>query len=150
MSEEMSLKQKLEVLEQRIPEFKEMMNSFMNSKEDEGNLIFLVAYNCSQNLEILGPCFYLILQLLYKIEIIHDEAILEWIESATKKIEESKNNATGSQSATEAEEAKKDTGAAAEDEYGSFYGSEDHEGAVGAASMMPIPIETMEKFVVGC
>jgi len=61
MTPEMSKKQKLEVLQRRLPEFKEMVSSFMSGKEDEEHIIFLVAQSCAQSLDILGPCFYLIL-----------------------------------------------------------------------------------------
>jgi len=43
MGEGMKQKQKLEVLEARITEFTEMLNSFISSKESEENVIFLVA-----------------------------------------------------------------------------------------------------------
>jgi len=65
MSSDMSKKQKLEILQQQLPEFKEMLNSFMSGKEDEEHMIYLVARTCSQQVDSLGPCFYLVMQLLY-------------------------------------------------------------------------------------
>ena len=83
MTEDMSNKQKLEVLNNHLPEFKEMLTSFMTgNKEDEENIVYLVAMACSKKMEILGPCFYLILQVLYNEDIIHEEAILAWVSSA--------------------------------------------------------------------
>jgi len=37
-------------------------------------------------MEILGPCFYLILQVFYNDDLIHEEAILSWVASAREKI----------------------------------------------------------------
>ena len=74
MTVEMSKKDKLKLLQDTLPEFKEMINSFMSAKEDEENVIYLVAQSCSQKVETLGSCFYLILQLLYspEMEVVHE------------------------------------------------------------------------------
>lgn len=40
---DMKNKQRLEVLQKMLPDFSEMFRSFMRSKEDEENVIFLVA-----------------------------------------------------------------------------------------------------------
>ena len=61
MTEDMTNKQKLEILTAKLPEFKEMLISFMSVKEDEHNIIFLVTKSCTKNMKILGTCFYLIL-----------------------------------------------------------------------------------------
>ena len=37
-------------------------------------------------MDILGPCFYLILQVFYNEDLIHEEAILSWVASAREKI----------------------------------------------------------------
>ena len=64
-----------------------MISNFMTDVEDETNVIYLVTLCCSQKLELLGSCFYLILQLLYNEEIVHEQAILDWIASAKARIE---------------------------------------------------------------
>ncbi len=61
MTVEMTQKQKLEILSAKLPEFKEMISSFMSGKEEEELLIFLVAKSCAKAIDILGACFYLIL-----------------------------------------------------------------------------------------
>lgn len=44
MQSSMNNKQKLEVLQKHLPEFKQMLSSFMTStKEDEENIVYLVA-----------------------------------------------------------------------------------------------------------
>ena len=63
-----------------------MISSFMMGLEDEANVVYLVALSCSQKLELLGSCFYLILQLLYNEEIVHEHAILDWVTSTKEKI----------------------------------------------------------------
>ena len=90
MTETTTKKEKLKLLEQNLPEFKDMLNSFMSAKEDEAFIMYLVAQSCSQKVDLLGPCFYLIIQLLYSptMEVVHEEAILNWVASAKKKIEE--------------------------------------------------------------
>ncbi len=61
MTEEMSQKQKLDILSNQLPGFKEMISSFMSGKEEEELLIYLVAKSCAKAIDILGACFYLIL-----------------------------------------------------------------------------------------
>ena len=120
-----------------------MLNSFMAEKEDEEHVIYLVASTCATNMETLGPCFYLILQLLYSDEIIHEEAILEWLASARSKIEESEKNPSDA-AAAEENKAEAAEGDNAEDD---FYGSEDHSQDPDAEK--PIEIDTMKQFVAG-
>ena len=43
MTESMTKKEKLAILQSRLPEFKEMLSSFMSGKEDEEHIIYLVA-----------------------------------------------------------------------------------------------------------
>jgi len=105
----------------------------MSGKEDEELLIFLVAQSCAKAFDILGPCFYLILQLLYSQEMIKDTAILDWVTSARLKIEQSK-----SQDATKASEENKD-------DVDSYYGEE----AGNEEESEAISIEAMENFVSG-
>lgn len=62
MTPEMTNKEKLPIIDQHLPGFNEMLNSFMNDMEDEENIVFLVAQSCSFNFEQLGSCFHLILQ----------------------------------------------------------------------------------------
>lgn len=61
MNIEMNNQQKLAILTSKLPQFKEMISSFMMGLEDEANVVYLVALSCSQKLELLGSCFYLIL-----------------------------------------------------------------------------------------
>ena len=79
----------------------------MSANEDEAHVIYLVALDCSQKLEMLGSCFYLILQLLYNEEIIHEQAILDWISSARDRIANA-----------DSQEADAKPAAAGEDSYG--------------------------------
>ena len=97
-----------------------MLNSFMAEKEDEEHIIYLVARACASDLENLGPSFYLIMSEFYKHELIHDQAVLDWLASARQKIEESENNPFGSAVSTQ-EESK---AAAQEQDADSYYGEE--------------------------
>ena len=74
---------------------------------------------------------------MYQSEIIKEEPILEWLESARKKIEQSKN-------APATEESKQDEPAA--NDVDSYYGEEEGGGEQGVT---PIDIPTMEMFVAG-
>jgi hypothetical protein len=124
----------LEILQAKLPEFKEMISSFMSGKEDEELLIYLVAKSCSKAIDLLGACFYLILQLLYQEEIIKEKAILDWVTSAREKIEKSK-----SEDATQAKAEEK------KGDVDSYYGEEANDDEEGET----ISIEDMEKFVSG-
>ena len=61
MTTDMNNSQKLKILQDRLPEFKDMIVNFMSDLEDEKHIIYLVTLCCSQKLELLGSCFYLIL-----------------------------------------------------------------------------------------
>ena len=87
MTTDMKNSQKLAILNEHLPQFKEMISSFMSESEDEAHVIYLVTLHCSQKLDLLGSCFYLILQLLYnEPRIVHEEAILSWTKSAKERI----------------------------------------------------------------
>lgn len=108
-----------------------MLNSFLSGTEDEAHVIYLVTVNCSQKLDLMGPCFYLILQLLYNETIVHAEAILSWTKSAKERIASAE---------TGAETEGKDTAAAEEDGgQGSQIDSED--------GQITVSIEAMKKFL---
>ena len=75
------------MLEDKLPMFKEMLNAFISDNDDEVEIIYLVTRTCSQKMDLLGECFYLILQLLWNEAIIHEQAILDWVSSARTKVE---------------------------------------------------------------
>ena len=87
MNDDMKRTQKLAVLEDKLPMFKDMLNAFISDNDDEVEIIYLVTRTCSQKMDLLGECFYLILQLLWNESIIHDQAILDWLSSAHTKVE---------------------------------------------------------------
>ena len=129
MNDGMKRQQKLAVLEDKLPKFKDMLNAFISDNDDEVEIIYLVTRTCSQKMDLLGECFYLILQLLWNESIIHDQAILDWLSSAHTKVD------NADQQEDQKEEEK-------EPLPGDSYGSEGEEEE-------SIPIDHMRQFLAG-
>ena len=110
--------------------FKDMLNAFISDNDDEVEIIYLVTKTCSQKMDLLGECFYLILQLLWNESIIHDQAILDWISSARKKVE----------NADQQEDQEEEKEAVPGDSYGS-----DEEESISMDHMRQF-LEGMKKF----
>ena len=126
---DMKNKQRTGVLKEKLPGFSEMFSSFMRAKEDEENVIFLVAQSCAQHEEQLAPCFaYLIIQLMYgELRIITAQAILDWLESARNKMQREKAK---KQEEEVSEETKKEGEENKVQDNDSYYDEEEGEDAM--------------------
>ena len=60
MTKDMAKEEKLAIITEVFETLKEMLSAFVQTEDDEGNVIFLVALFCSKN-EAIEECFDLIL-----------------------------------------------------------------------------------------
>ena len=155
MTTDMKNAQKLKILQDRLPEYKDMINNFMTDVEDETHVIYLVTLCCSQKLELLGSCFYLILQLLYNEEVVHEQAILDWIASARARIanappEEDEAEEPEPKEPGDTDEQKREEGKGAAAAEGSYGDEEEEEGDdYDDGEDGQVSIKAMKMFVSG-
>lgn len=83
----MKQKDKLEKIKETLSFFKQMLKIFVNSEDDQANVIYLVALFCSKNANV-SDCFHLFIQLLHDSEyaVLETKPIVDWIDSTKEKI----------------------------------------------------------------